>query len=134
MVNVEKIRLMTKTELLKKKQGRENYLAGHFYAYDYISVQVIKAAVGITVAYAIGVGLWVLLHVETILQENKISNVFLLARDFIVLYVAVLLLTILICSLIYASRYWKARNAMGGYVDSLRKLNQFYSKDSKRRR
>ena len=70
MVNVDKIRLMTKTELLSKKQGKDNYLASHFYAYDYISVQVIKAAVGITIAYAIGVALWFLTRVEQILQEN----------------------------------------------------------------
>lgn len=131
MVNVEKIRLMTKTELLSKKQGKDNYIASHFYAYDYISVQVIKAAVGITIAYVIGVVLWFLTRVDMILQENKISYIFVLVRDFTVLYVAVLLLTILICSLIYASRYWKARKSMGEYVDSLRKLNQFYNKDSK---
>lgn len=134
MVNIEKIRLMTKTEMLEKKQGKENYLASHYYAYDYISVQVIKAAVSVTIAYALGVALWVILHVEALFDENKISSVFVLIRDFIVLYVAVLLLTILICSLIYASRYWKARKAMGGYVESLRKLNQFYIEDGKRRR
>jgi H+/Cl- antiporter ClcA len=131
MINTEKIRLMTKAELLAKKQGKDNYLASHYYAYDYISVQVIKAAIGITIAYVIGVALWFLTRVDQILQENKISYVFVIVRDFTVLYVAVLILTLLVCSLIYASRYWKARKSMGEYVDSLRRLNQFYNKESK---
>jgi H+/Cl- antiporter ClcA len=92
---------------------------------------VIKAAIGITIAYVIGVALWFLTRVDQILQENKISYVFVIVRDFTVLYVAVLILTLLVCSLIYASRYWKARKSMGEYVDSLRRLNQFYNKESK---
>ena len=134
MVNSEKLSLMTKTEMLDKKYGGEYRLASHYYAYDYISMQVIKAAFLVTIGYALCLALWGVAHIEAIFDDNKVSALFALARDFIVIYVAVLLLTILLSSLIYASRYWKARKAMGGYVDSLRKLNQYYNKDSKRRR
>ena len=57
MINQERIQLMTKMAAYEENEGKKHIAIGGFFRSDYIGLQIIKAILCATIAYAIVFGL-----------------------------------------------------------------------------
>ena len=126
MIDETKIRLMTKAAMIRKKDKKRTFTATNFYGGDFVSLQVIKTVIGVTMAFAIIFGLWVLPDAEEIMTTYHIADLLDSAKFILIIYIAVLLISILLTVLVYTSQYWKARNSMRAYNSTLKKIEKIY--------
>ena len=64
MINEERVILMTRLASYENKEGRENENIGNYFRDDYISIQVIKAVICASIAYAVIFALYVFYDFE----------------------------------------------------------------------
>ena len=69
MLNEERIILMTKMASYEKGEGRKNIKTGNYYRSDYIAIQLMKAVVCATAAFALMLGLYILYDLEMFMQD-----------------------------------------------------------------
>ena len=129
MVNEEKVRLMTKAAMIKKKEERKTFTISRFYGDDFVSFQAVKGVIGVTIAFVLILALWVLENSETLMTQYPIANLFALAGNIIFIYLLVVLATVLISVLVYTARFWKSKETAKEYQSSLKKLQRMYQKD-----
>ncbi len=134
MVNEEKVKLMTAAALAQQKKKRDTFLAVNFYGDDYVSLQAIKAVIGVTFSYVLVLALWALGRLDTLLTAYSLPDLLTLAKSFLVLYLLLLLVTVFLSVLVYTSRYWRARENMRAYQSNLKKLHRLYRKEEKERK
>ena len=67
MIDETKIRLMTKAEMLRKKDRRATVTAGSFFGSDYVAFQVIKGVLGVIIVFALVLGGAFLVNAEELL-------------------------------------------------------------------
>ena len=128
MIDENKIRLMTQAAMIRKKDKKRTFTAGHFYGGDFVSLQVIKTIIGVTFAFGIVFALWILPNAEEIMITYHIAELLNAAKYLLVIYIAVLLISCLLTVLVYTSQYWKAKSSMKTYSSTLRKLDRLYKK------
>ena len=129
MVNEEKVRLMTKAAMIKKKEERKTFTISRFYGDDFVSFQAVKGVIGVTIAFVLILALWVLENSEILMTQYPIANLFALAGNIIFIYLLVVLATVLISVLVYTARFWKSKETAKEYQSSLKKLQRMYQKD-----
>lgn len=134
MINETKVKWMTKAALIKQKEEQDTFIVSRFYGDDYVSLQAIKAVIGVTISFFLLVGLWALENSEELLTLYSVESLLAMGKGLLVIYVIVLLLTILISVLVYTSRFWKAKESYREYQNSLRKIQRMYQKEEKDRR
>ncbi len=134
MVKEEKVKIMTAAALAQQRQKRDTFLAVNFYGDDYVSFQAIKAVIGVTFSYALLLAIWALGRLDALLTQYSLPDLFALAKEVLVLYLLLLLVTVFLSVLVYTSRYWRARENMKAYQANLKKLHRFYRKEEKERK
>lgn len=127
MLNEERVILMTRMASYEKGEGRKNVKIGNYFRSDYIAVQVLKSVVCSTIAFGIVFALYILYHIETLMQELYTMDLFAFARDVVTKYgifvVGYGVLTYIVCS-------WKhamAKKNLKNYYHNLKKLNSLYN-------
>ena len=126
MLNEERIILMTRMESYAENDGKKNMQIGNYFRSDYISIQVIKSVVSVTIAYGIGFILYVLYHLETFLQDIYKIDLLAFAKNVLIYYGVTVVTYGVISYLVYSYRYSKARKNLKDYYDHLKKLNSLY--------
>ncbi|MBQ9143218.1 MAG: hypothetical protein IJX63_15735 [Lachnospiraceae bacterium] len=126
MINEERIVLMTKLTSYEKREGKESMAIGRYFRGDYISLHLLKSVILATIAYAVGVGLYLLYNFEDLLEEIYNLDFAYMAKNFISIYV---IFVVAYCSLtyvIFTYRYVKARKSIRRYQHNLKKLSAMY--------
>ncbi len=128
MVNESRIRLMNKAEMLKQKNKRQIFTAGHFFGGDFVVFQAIKTFIGVTIAYAIVVALVVMVRGEEISTQYSIADIFDSLKTVLIIYGVVVLVAEIITLFVYISSYWKSNEALIEYRNTIIKLDKLYRK------
>ena len=127
MLNEERVILMTQMASYEKGEGRKNVKIGNYFRSDYISIQLIKSVISVTIAFAIVFALYVFYDFETFMLDLYKIDLFAFAQNVLVWYAAIVLgyaaLTYIICSW----RYARARKSLKCYYHNLKKLNTLYN-------
>ena len=126
MIDEEKVRLMTKAEMIRKKDKRATVTAGSFFGSDYVAFQVIKGVLGVIIVFALVLGGAFLVNAEELLTGYSLDELYTLFRVVIILFLAILVVTIILSVLVYTSSYWKAREGRSEYRACLKKLENYY--------
>lgn len=126
MLNEEKIILMTKLASYEKHEGKESMAISKYFRGDYISLHLLKSVVLATIAYAIGLGLYLLYNMEDLLEELYTLDFAYMARNFISAYVIFVVAYCCLTHLIFTYRYVKAQKSIRRYYHNLKKLNAMY--------
>lgn len=129
MVNESKVRLMTNAAMIKQKETRKSFTGSHFYGDDYVSFQIIKGVIGATIGFVLVFGLWALENSETLMTQYPIKSLFELAGVIVLIYLLVVLVTVLICLLVYTARFWKSKESAREYQANLKKLQRMYQQE-----
>ena len=126
MLNEQRVILMTRMEAYAQEEGKQNMQIGKYFRDDYLSLQVLQSVGSITIAYLICVGLYILYHLETLMQDVYKMDLFALAGDILIYYGIAVISYGLISYIVYAVRSTRARKNLKHYYNHLKKLNSLY--------
>ena len=129
MLSNEKIKWMTRAALYEKKEGKGSIRINRFRKGDYISWNMIKSILGITVGYALVILLYLLGISESMLDELTLPLVIDMATRFMFVYLVLLVFTGFVSFLIYYGRYQQAQKKMKMYAQYLKKISHIYQKE-----
>ena len=123
MLNEEKIRLMTKLAIYEKHEEKSMVQIRKYFQSDYVSFQVLKTVISVTIAYVIVVGIWFLYNFEYMLSEIYRMDLLELAKRILIGYGIVLFIYVLISIVIYVVRYRRGREKIKKYGHYLKAVS-----------
>ena len=129
MLSNEKIKWMTRAALYEKKEGKGSIRINRFRKSDYISWNMIKSILGVTVGYALVILLYLLGISESMLDELTLPFVIDMATRFLFIYLVLLVITGFVSFLIYYGRYQQAQKKTKMYAQYLKKISHIYQKE-----
>ena len=129
MLNEERIILMTKLASYEAGEGKRNAAVGSYFRSDYIGMQVIKSAISATIAFFIFFALFILYDFEGFMLDIYKMDLFVFAKNILMLYGGVVIGFSLLTYVIYAYRYNKTKKSLKNFYNNLRKLNSLYEKN-----
>lgn len=127
MLNEERIILMTRMESYAENEGRKNMQIGKYFRGDYISLQVLKSIICMTIVYVLVFALYILYHLEEFLQDLYKMDLIAFARDVLLYYGITVVVYGVISYLVSAYRYSRAKKSLKNYYNHLKKLNSLYN-------
>lgn len=127
MLNEERIILMTKMAAYEANEGKKNMAIGRYFRSDYIAIQVIKAVVSATIAFAIGFALFIFYDFEVFMQDIYKMDLVVFARNVLIYYAVAVVVYGVIAYGICSYRYAKAKKSLKRYSHNLKKLNSLYN-------
>ncbi len=131
MLNEDKIRLMTSIAMFEKREGRAIFPASRYFKNDYISSRMLRSFFFYTFSYLLCMLVWVLYHLERLLNAIDLDEVIGLAKTAGLLYLAGLAVYLFVTFLVYRKRYEYARRGMKVYVAKLKRLEKRYEFQSR---
>lgn len=131
MLNEEKIKLMTGIAMFEKKEGKKIFPLSCYFKSDYIGRHLFRAFFGYTLCFIMGVTLWTLYHLETLLDSISVELFLSMGRRFGLIYLLGLLLYLLITALVCQKRYDYASGGMRVYIAKLKRLEKRYEYQNK---
>ena len=129
MLNKKKIRWMTRASIYEKREGKHDMKMNRYFLSDYVRLNVLINFVGVTIAYLILAGLYLLYKVEDVFRlitEMKIES---LIKEIIVVYVIVLIVYTGFSILFYAWRYHVSSKRIKKYYRMLKLIDKYGQED-----
>ncbi len=126
MINEERVILMTKLAFFEQNKGKNNETVGQYFRDDYISMQVIRSAISVTLAFLVIFGMYILYNFENFMAQIYRMDVMQFVRQIVFWYLISAIVYVLFSFFIYTYRYRKARRGMKIYYANLKKLKMLY--------
>lgn len=129
MLNENKIKLMTKTAIYENKEGKEALRITTFFRSDYLSLQLLKSFISVTVAYVIGIAIYVVCKMDYYLENMQVPSLLGTAKNFAYIYAVILIVYMIVTYGIYYKRYQNARKSIKHYYTALKRINSLHGDD-----
>ncbi len=123
MTQEDRIVKMTKAALYEQKEKNRSLHRLRFYKRDYVTLHVLIAWGGMSVAFGLGFVIWVLCQVETS-GQNRLSEWICFGIAALVAYVTMSIVYALIARNLYSSRYEEAEASSKKYAEYLMQLKE----------
>lgn len=130
MLNEERIILMTRMASYESGEGKKNEAIGRYFRSDYIGVQIVKSVISASIAFMVLFGLYILYDLENLMTEIYRMDLFLFAKNVLMLYAGTVVGFAVLTYAVYAYRYSKAKKSLKNYYNNLRKLASLYDKNN----
>ena len=129
MLNMKKVRLMTRLAIYEKREGREDIRLSKYYRTDYVRLNVLKTVVAVTVGYLLVLLMLGMYHSEYLIREAVNLDYRSIGLRILGAYIAIL--TVYVCaSLIgYTIYYNHSRKKLSKYFKMLKKLSRMYQEE-----
>ncbi len=129
MVREENVKLMSKLATYEKRNGKTEIPMSGYYKSDYVRMNVLKAVVSATVAFAIMAAVIVIYKLDYILANIFKIDYKSFGVGVLLIYVVWIFLYWLAARIVYAIRYEKARPNIIDYNHNLKKLQEESQKE-----
>lgn len=126
MLNEERVILMTHMASYECGEGKRNVKIGNYFRSDYITVQVLKSVISITIAFVVVFALYILYNLEVFMQNLYAIDLIAFAKNVLIYYAVTVVGYGLATYVISTYRYAKAKNNLKLYYHNLKKLNSLY--------
>ena len=126
MLNEEKIKLMTSIAIFEKAEGSNLSLVKRYFKSDYISRNLLRAFLGYTFCWILGLALAVLCKIEDILSIVTLEDVVIPFVDYGVWYLLGLIVYLAVTFAVCYQRYQYAARGMKVYTARLKRLQRRY--------
>lgn len=130
MVNEEKVRLMTRAASYEAGAGRKALKVNRYFRGDYLSLQLIRAWIAYTVAFALCLALWVIYKAEYLMDHINQLNIPAMGKGLGLLYLSLLGVFLIINYLVYRFKYQDISEELTAYNHILKKLAHIYQTES----
>lgn len=126
MIDVKKVRLMTKISMYENGQGKKDLKMNRSKMSTYISMKVIESVLCVTIAYLIVAGLYSTRYVTMIVTEgfDKFRNI---AVALLAIYLILLALSVTMTYFYHKDKYRKAYRRIIQYDKNLAALEEYMS-------
>lgn len=128
MINEEKVILMTRMASYEDGKGKNDIKILNYFRGDYIGFQVLKSVISATIVFFLLLGVYVLYHFETLMQDIYNMDLLAFGKSIIILYLCVVLAYGVISYVVYSFRYSKAKKSLKTYYSNLKKLSGMYDR------
>ncbi len=128
MLNEERVILMTKLASYESGEGKRNVKIGNYFKGDYVAVEMMKAFVYGTIAFALGFGLYILYDFEVFMQDIYKMDLFTFAQNLLTYYAVFIVGYCIVSYFIFSYRYKQVRKNLKRYYHNLKKLMVLYQK------
>lgn len=126
MVNEEKIVLMTHLAIYEKGEGKRTMPIGKYFRGDFISLHLLRTVLSGTMAFLLGLGVYLLYFYEEMLMNLYNIDFAALAKNVIAYYIVFLVIYGLLTYIVFTIRFIKAKKSIKRYYQNLKKLNSMY--------
>lgn len=131
MLNEDKIKLMTGIAMFEKREGKNIFPVYRYFQNDYISSHMFRSFFSYTLCYILGVLIWILYHMERLLNAMNLDEVIIICRRGTLFYCVGLILYLIITFFVYYKRYEYAKRGIKVYVAKLKRLEKRYEFQNK---
>ena len=131
MLDVDRVKLMTKLALYEQTQGKEDFKISEYYRKDYAGIHVICSILWVTVGYACLAALLEFAGLEKLMAGMSMGLLFTIIGVAIAGYIMTLIVFGLVTSHIYNKKHQDARYRVKLYNHDLIKLLKMYEKEKK---
>lgn len=126
MLNEDKIKLMTGIAIFEKREGKRIFPVNRYFKGDYISSRMFGSFFSYTFCCILLVLIWVLYHMEQLLNAMNLDEVVMITKRGALFYVVGLVCYLIITFVVYKKRYEVAQRGMKVYLAKLRRLEKRY--------
>ena len=131
MINKRKVRLMARTAMYEKHEGRKELKNAVYYRGDYIGMHMLFAGIGITLGYLMVLGLIFVYGFEYIVNNLTEIDYRRLGSTLIVIYVLLLIAFQVISYFVFSIRYNEYESGMKMYINRLKKIDKLTREEKK---
>lgn len=130
MIDVKKVRLMTRISMYENGQGRKDLKMNRSRQSTYIRMKVLETILCVTIAYFIVAGLYSTRYITMIVTEGfgKFKNI---AAALMAVYLVLLMLSVIMTYFYQKEKYKKAYQRIVLYDKHLARLEQYISDNTR---
>lgn len=132
LVDLEKVRIMTKLAAFEQKEEEDAIKIARYYQADYVRHELLKTLACVTIGYVCICVLGILYQLEYLIGNATKLNYSQLFAELFGSYCIILVLYGTGVSLGYVYQYHRARKKIKGYDKNLHTLRQLYRKEKER--
>lgn len=131
MVNKRKVRLMARTAMYEKHEGKRELKNVMYYRSDYIGMHMLFAGIGITGGYLLTLMLICAYRFEYIVNNLTKIDYRRLGSTLIVIYVLLLIAFQVVSYFVFSLRYNEYESGMRMYISRLKKIDKLTREEKK---
>jgi len=130
MLDEKKIRRMTRLASYESKEGKEELDISVYYRKDYVSVNVIRTLLWVTLGYAIAVVLLGLTYLVVLIEGITLNRIIIIGSVLIGVYLVLLIAYGVGAGIHYKKKHNQARERAKEYCHGLFLLEKMYEKEN----
>ena len=120
MLDRDKIILMTRMAMYEKNDSEKNLKLFGYYPNDFISMELLKGFLCVTISFAVGCGLYFLYLLGESGPALQNMNLWVMLRNILIYYIIAVLGYGLIIYYVSKARYAKMKQSLRGYYENLK--------------
>ena len=129
MIDVSKVRMMTRLAVYEKQQGKKELKMHRFSMRTYLSLKLIGSFFAVTVAYVLGAALYMMRYYSNIMTEGLAFSYGGILKNILIVYGIVMIINLIITFVIKRKRYIKMLKSIRQYDKSLFALKKYLDKE-----
>ncbi len=129
MVNMRKVRLMTKLAIYEKKEGKEDIRLGNFFRRDYVRLKNLQNIVIVTIGYLLILGMIGAYRMEYLIKEAVNLDYIGIGKLILGVYVIIITVYVMVALVGYGLYYDYSRKKLSKYFRMLRLLRSMYQEE-----
>lgn len=129
MVNMRKVRLMTKLAIYEKKEGKEDIKLGKYFRRDYVRVKILHNIVAVTIGYLLVLAMVIAYQMEYLIKEAVNLDYFGMGKSILGIYIIVITVYVMAAMVGYGLYYDYSRKKLAKYFRMLRLLRSMYQEE-----
>lgn len=132
MLNIEKVKSMTKAAAYESGPEKKNIEISDYFRTDYLGLHMVKSGIAYAVSFVIIAGIWFMGKTEDImLMLTKTDYLESLIKMLAVLFVAGLVAYEILVYCYYSYKYRNAKKSVRGYHSHLKQIHKIYMEQEK---
>ena len=129
MVNVRKVRLMTKLAIYEKQEGKEDLRLGKYFRRDYVRLKILHNIVAVTIGYLLVLGMIIAYQMEYLIREAVNLDYIGMGKTILGGYIIVVTVYVMASAVGYSLYYSYSRKKLAKYFRMLRLLRSMYREE-----
>ncbi len=129
MVNMRKVRLMTKLAIYEKTEGKEDIKLGKYFRRDYVRLKVLHNIVAVTIGYLLVLAMIIAYQMEDLIREAVNLDYIGIGKTILGVYIIVVTIYTMAAMVGYGLYYDYSRKKLAKYFRMLRRLRSLYQEE-----
>lgn len=129
MVNMRKVRLMTKLAIYEKKEGKEDIKLGKYFRRDYVRLKILHNIVAVTIGYLLVLAMVIAYQMEYLIKEAVNLDYIGIGKNILGIYIIIITVYVMAAMVGYSLYYDYSRKKLAKYFRMLRLLRSMYQEE-----